>query len=292
MMTADPTGLPPEAITGTAAGVPFVVLPPTSRSTDATAPVVLSWHLMDPPASETAMAAALPLTGLDAWRCHLGLPLCGTRAPAGGAERIQELGMQDAVGNLYGPITAQAVQELPAALAALVERFGLRTDRLGVLGGSLGAAVAQQVVADGVLPVRAAVLVSPVTQLRPLVDGIARQLGFEYPWGADPTAIADRLDFVARADQLAASGVAFRVVLGLQDDPDAVLEPARAWARALTAAVGRRDPRGGASDRVDLVEVPDLAHALAEPPGLEPAPQTPGARTVDGLATEWFGRHL
>jgi hypothetical protein len=52
-------------ITGTTAnGVPYLVAP-ASR---ADAPVVIAWHLLDAPRTETAMAAALPLAGLDAWK--------------------------------------------------------------------------------------------------------------------------------------------------------------------------------------------------------------------------------
>jgi hypothetical protein len=42
----------------------------------------------------------------------------------------------------------------------------------------------------------------------------------------------------------------------------------------------------------ELVEVPGMEHALAEEPGLEPAPQTPQAATVDATLVEWFGRQL
>ena len=44
--------------------------------------------------------------------------------------------------------------------------------------------------------------------------------------------------------------------------------------------------------RVDLAVVPGVGHALAEEPGVEPAPQTPGAAAVDRLAAEWFRLHL
>jgi hypothetical protein len=42
--------------TGTAAGVPFLASPPVARPR-ASAPVVLAWHLSDPPRSEAAFAA-------------------------------------------------------------------------------------------------------------------------------------------------------------------------------------------------------------------------------------------
>ena len=38
--------------------------------------------------------------------------------------------------------------------------------------------------------------------------------------------------------------------------------------------------------------MPGMAHALADEPGIDPAPQTAAARTVDGLAAEWLRRWL
>jgi hypothetical protein len=73
-----------EALAGEAAGVPFVARAP--RDGRAQAPTVVVWHILDPPRSETAMAAALPLRRVDAWRVYLGLPLSGTRLPEGGLE--------------------------------------------------------------------------------------------------------------------------------------------------------------------------------------------------------------
>src|SRR5687768_16775494 len=103
---------PTSSITGTTAnGVPFLVAPASRPD----APVVLAWHLLDPPRTEAAMAAALPLAGLGAWKIYLGLPLSGSRMPAGGVEEIQRLGMEDAVLNLFWPIQQQALAEFPDA---------------------------------------------------------------------------------------------------------------------------------------------------------------------------------
>src|SRR5262245_3148723 len=74
---SDKSPLDANAARGEAAGVPFVAIPPQSKR-DQT-PTVVIWHMHDPPRSETAMAAALPLQGLDAWRVYLGVPLSGTR---------------------------------------------------------------------------------------------------------------------------------------------------------------------------------------------------------------------
>jgi hypothetical protein len=73
-----------EPITGWAGGVPFAALPPTAAASGASA--IVGWHLNDPPRSETALAAALPLNNVPAWRIYLGLPLSGPRLPGGGLE--------------------------------------------------------------------------------------------------------------------------------------------------------------------------------------------------------------
>ena len=127
-----------EAQTGTTAnGVPYLVVPAASTG----APVVVIWHLLDPPRTEAAMAAAIPLDGLDATRIYLGLPMSGSRMPAGGFEAILPLLGEDAPLLVHGPIWEQAVAEFPAAFAELRERFGVAPDAMvGLVGGSMGSA--------------------------------------------------------------------------------------------------------------------------------------------------------
>jgi pimeloyl-ACP methyl ester carboxylesterase len=253
---------------GTAAGVPYVALPPESGRPDA--PVVVAWHLMDPPRSEAALAAALPLAGLDAWRVYLGLPLTGARAPEGGPE---QLGYEDAVLKMFGPAVFGAAEEFPAAWAALRSSLGLGAGRLGLLGGSIGSLVAQQVGTQQ--PVDALVLVSPVTRLRPVVGANERRYGVTYEWGPESDAVADRLDFVARAGELAAPTL---LVVGEKDDQEGVLDPAAALHAVLPGSA--------------LETVPGMAHAFADEPGAEATPQTADAAEVDRLAVDWLRRHL
>ena len=267
------------AITGTAAGVPFLAVPPEGER--ASAPVVVAWHLMDPPRTEAAFASALPLAGLDAWRVYLGLPLHGARFPDGGVDELIRLGFEDAVLNLYGPVSAQAVEEFGPAYSELRERFGFRDGAIAVLGASLGSAVAQLVIADGAVEVAAAVLASPLCRLEAVVESVGRRFGITYPWSAPSREIADRMDFVARADAVAACPATLLVV-GAEDDEDGF----RAPADRLREALEQR------SVTTDLVVVPGMGHALAEEPGIEPAPQLPAAGKVDRLAVGWFARHV
>jgi len=279
----------PSPVSGTAAGVPFLALPPPG-GTRPGASVVVAWHLMDPPRTEAAFAAALPLAGLDAWRIYLGLPMCGARLPAGGQDELMRLGYADAVMNLQGPIAAQGAEEFPAAFAELRNRLDLGAAPLGLLGGSMGSVVAQLVLTEtgpsAGVQARAAVLVSPIAQLRPAVDATGRRFGVTYPWRPASLAVAARMDFVARADELLSAGEpAVQLIIGADDDREGFLEPAQRLKATLAARYD--DPA-----RVDLVVVPDMAHALTDGPGVTPAPQTPHAATVDQHAVAWLRRHL
>jgi len=150
---------------------------------------------MDPPRTEAAFAAALPLDGLDAWRVYLGLPMSGSRALPGGDQELMRLGFEDAVLNLHGPITDQAVRESRPAFAELRDRLGFGEGPVGVVGGSAGAAVAQLVIAETDIDVAAAVLVSPLVRLESMVaarepaEQLRAALASRY---ADP----DRVDLV------------------------------------------------------------------------------------------------
>src|SRR5919106_1108017 len=94
---------PQTPVRGTAAGVPYVALPPPGGAEGA--PLVVPWPLASPPRSETAMAAALPLRRLDAWRVYLGLPMLGSRLPAGGLEEFFRRFREDMVLNVFEPVT-------------------------------------------------------------------------------------------------------------------------------------------------------------------------------------------
>jgi alpha-beta hydrolase superfamily lysophospholipase len=241
---------------------------------------------MDPPRTEVALAAALPLEGLDAWRIYLGLPMCGSRLPAGGLEELARLGYEDAVRNLYDPLITQAVEEVGAAWPELRASLDLDDAPVAVVGGSVGAAVAASVVAESDLSINAAVLVSPLLQLRAVVDSIAAHFGFAYSWSDDSAAIARRFDFVARAPEIVEHGQpAVLLVVGEDDDVDGFRRPAEELHRRLEATY--TDPT-----RVELMIVPNMAHALAAEPGVEPAPQTPHARAVDRRAVQWLEDHL
>ncbi|WP_255627779.1 alpha/beta hydrolase family protein [Jidongwangia harbinensis] len=148
------------------------------------------------------------------------------------------------------------------------------------MGGSVGGAVAQLVLAESGADVRAAVLINPVVRLQDTIDGLSARFGVTYTWSGPATAFAERVDFLARADEL--TGAAVLVVTGADDDEAAILRPARELVSRLRARGGTAEGR----------TVAGMGHALAEEPGLEPAPQLPRAAEVDRLATAWFTTHL
>ena len=101
-----------------------------------------------------------------------------------------------------------------------------------------------------------------------------------YRWTPESEAVADRMDLVARSDELGATPV--RCIVGSEDSGDAFLYPA-----------GRlRDLLVERGVRADLRVVTGMGHALAEEPGVDPAPQTAHAREVDALAVEFLAQEL
>ena len=267
-----------ETISGTAAGVPFTALPPTGAN-GGPAPLIVTWHMLDAPRTDAAFAAALPMTGVPAWRVHLGMPLCGARMVDGRVDAILELARKDALMAFLAPFVHQAADELPAALAALRDQLPVDDEPIGVLGGSLGGAVALEVLTMQRTPIRAVALVNPAVRMRSVVGLLEASSGQAYPWTAEAGKTADELDFVARAGDVTAQPPLL-LVSGELDHP-----ALRTDAAALVDALRERYAH---PDEVELITVPDLSHPLADEPGLEPAPQLPAARVVDQILTQWF----
>ncbi|SDY09861.1 hypothetical protein SAMN05421504_104498 [Amycolatopsis xylanica] len=255
-------------ITGTAAGVPFTALAPEGGGP---APLIVTWHMLDAPRSDAAFAAALPMHGLPAWRVHLGMPLCGARMVDGTMDAGLALIREDVLMSFLYAFARQAAEEFPDALASIRAQLPVGDGPIGLLGGSLGGAVALRILADTDTPVFAAAVVNAAIRMRSVVDLFPG----EYPYDAVSEAAVDSLDFVAKADVIAGRAPLL-VVSGELDHPGL-----RADALALADAAG-----------AELLSIPGLAHPLADEPGIEPAPQSPHAREVDGGLAEWFRRHL
>jgi hypothetical protein len=116
-----------DAITGVAAGVSYVALPPArGLGPREAAPLIIAWHLNDPPRSAAAMAAALPLAGVAAWSVYLDLPMHGQRQLPGGRDEFMQLGYQDAVLKVFEPQVTQAVDEFPEVRGGRLDRRAAR----------------------------------------------------------------------------------------------------------------------------------------------------------------------
>ena len=74
--------------------------------------------------------------------------------------------------------------------------------------------------------------------------------------------------------------VPVRCIVGAQDVRDAFLDPAA----RLTDRLRERGVHA------DLHVIDGMGHALAEEPGVEPAPQTAHAAEVDALAVAWLAQ--
>lgn len=172
-------------------------------------------------------------------------------------------------------MTDQAAAEFPAAVAELRSQLAIADGPVGVAGGSAGATVALEVAARSEVPIGAVAVTSPMTQLAAAVAANERRYGVIYPWSERSRAVAERFDYVRRAGELDADVL---LVVGEHDDV-AFTDPAAALAREL-------------GERGRVVTISGMAHALAEEPGLEPAPQTAHAAAVDAEFTAWFARHL
>jgi alpha-beta hydrolase superfamily lysophospholipase len=275
-----------EPIRGVAGGVPFVALAPAGPGDREAAPLVVVWHLNDPPRSAEAMAAALPLAGLAAWRVYLDLPMHGRRQLPGGLDEFMRLGYQDAVLKAFEPQVAQAVAEFPAVLSELRGRLPVTDAPIGVVGASVGALPAQLVMVEHAVPVSVAALVSPVVQLAEVVAVNERRFAVSYPWSDASRAVAARFDFVARAAEIAARDPqpAILLVTGGEDDPAFPLQAQRLQSEL--------HPRYSDPQRVRTISIPAMKHAIADEPGIEPAPPTEHAQRVDAALSEWFARYL
>lgn len=275
-----------ETITGTAAGVPFTALPPTGatgETSDGTAPLIVTWHMLDAPRTDAAFAAALPMTGVPAWRVHLGMPMCGARMVDGRVDAALELIRTDPLMAFLAPFVRQAVDEFPAALAALRDQLPVGDEPIGVLGGSLGGAVALKVLTTQRISIGAVALVNPAVRIRSAVAVIEAGFGQPYSWTAEARLTADELDFVPRVADIMAHPPLL-LVSGERDHP--------AFRTDAAALVGALRERYANPDDIELRTVPDLAHPLADEPGLEPAPQLPATKAVDEIVTQWFLRRL
>ncbi|GAA2074968.1 hypothetical protein [Actinomadura alba] len=259
---------------GTVAEVPYVALPPTAVDAPRDGPpgLILGWHGFDPPCTEAAFAAAVPMTGVPAWRVYVGL-----RPPGGGPAGVRDQVYLD----LFGPAVEHAADRLPDVVDEVRRELALRDAPLGLAGFSVGAAAALLALATGAVPVTAAALVAPVIAPARAVAALERRTGRPYEWTDRTRAVAERLDFTSRVGEIAERDPALLLVAGTRDE---IVTPAD--------VTGLRDllVEHGAT-KVEALTLRS-AHALAAEPGTDAEPPTEAAVSVDNALTDWFRGRL
>ncbi|MEU8344645.1 hypothetical protein SAMN05443665_102519 [Actinomadura meyerae] len=262
---------------GTAAGGPYVALPPTAVDAEASGPVrlIVAWPGFDPPRTAAALAAAVPMTGVPVWRAFLDLP---GRSPGGlGSGAILETESIEA----YCTAVEDAVDRLPDALADIRRDLALPDGPVALAGFSTGAAAALLAVLRGTVPVRTAALVAPVAAPARAARAVEQRSGRERDWAPRASERADRLDLGALAPGLAGRDVPTLLIGGAKDR---VVPP-----REITALrdLLRRHGTGAVESTTFR-----MGHALAAEPGTEPRPPITEAVQVDTALTDWFRDHL
>lgn len=285
-------------VTGTAAGVPFLALPPAA-ATDAPAPLVVGLHAFEPPRSESALAGAIPMASLPAWRVYLGLPLFGARLPEGGVAEINRRGERDYLVELFGPVVEEAAAELRRVTEELRSVFPVADTPAGLVGVGAGATAVLLALAENRLPVGAAAVINPIVDPSLLMAARERRTGAPYRWSTQAQQTRGWLDFSARAPELSRAAAPVLIVNGGQDEV-APPEHGRFFHDTLLEQGGGQsgrqgtDPgsKPGSEHALRHIVVPDLAHAIGPEPGLEPGPLTPAGVLTDRALTEWFHLHL
>jgi len=261
----------------TLAGVPAILRVPRK----VTRPPIVLWHGFGAPASERALMEAMPLDDVAAVKVYLGLPLFGSRAPAGGNQELARRQTQDFARLLFKPAVVGAADELPSVVAALEQR-GCMTpgQHIGLFGFSAGGTAALVAMMQGKAAVDAAVLLNASTGLDASVDAWQRALVKPYDWTPASRALAKETDAIARAADVAREKTPPAILI-LQGGGDTVLTtaPAMALHEALLP-IYRRD-RDEA--RLGMVVLPGVPHSWIE--------DKTAAGEVRRDAAEWFVRY-
>ncbi|MBW8482974.1 hypothetical protein [Actinomadura parmotrematis] len=289
-MTGEPANTtetaPPEAavaVRGAAAGAAYVALPPTAvdarpagRPGEATE-LIAAWPGFDPPRTAAALAAAMPMTGVPAWRVYLDLP-AAARPPAGlgSAAFLETEGV-----HAYATAVRRAAESLPDVLAALRRDLGLPDGPIGLAGFSAGAAAALLVLAAGDVPVSTAALVAPVVSPGRTARLLEQRAGRERAWTAEAAELAERLDLGTLAPRIAERDTALLLIGGAKDR---IVPPAETTALRDTLRRGGMGAVEAATFR--------MGHALAAEPGTEARPPITEAVRVDGVLSDWFRERI
>lgn len=284
------------------AGVPVVVRPPANLSLPA--PLIVLWHGFGTPNSEEQLAEVLPLEAVQAWKAYLGLPLFGKRLPEGGMEEIMRRQLEDYVLQLLLPVMQQAMQELPNVVRALRARLDINDQAgIGLFGFSAGGLAALLTLVESPLPIRTIVLAGVTKDLASAVDTYERATRQYYPtlkeqfpwleeryhWTKASEAAKQRLDFVARASEIAQRRPipAVLFVHATQDEAFAVSDIEK-----LYAALETYYEQANQAERLSMKTFEHLKHHL----DLEAANNSPDLQQdmteLQQVVATWFSQHV
>jgi len=287
------------------AGVPIVVRPPANPLSSA--PLIVLWHGFGVPNSPEMLAEVLPLNEVQAWKAYLGLPLFGRRLPPGGLDEIMRRQMEDYVLQLLLPSIEPAMQELPNVVQALQTQFGINEKAgIGLFGFSAGGLAALLTSVESPLPITAMVLAGVTKDLVSAVGTYERATRQYYPilkeqfpdmkeqdiayhWSEASEAAKQRLDFVARASEIARAHPlpAILFVHGLHDEAFAVSD-----VEDLKATLTPYYSQAYHPERLCLQIYQHLGHQL----DLDAAKQSPDLKQdladLQQAVATWFSQHL
>ncbi|WP_285509818.1 hypothetical protein [Actinokineospora sp. NBRC 105648] len=159
----------------------------------------------------------------------------------GSTDAIVELFNEDALMSFLRPFVLQATAEFPEVLASLRARLPVDDGPIGVLGGSLGGAVALRILTNTGISVFAGAIVNGAIRVRSVVDLFPG----DYTYDTESEKAADSLDFVAKAGTVAARAPLLVVSGELDhpalraDDPPPTADP---LAIAVTTTDREREP--------------------------------------------------
>jgi len=238
------------------AAVPAVLrIPPK-----VTRPPILLWHGFGPPESEQELMQALPLDEVPAIKVYLGLPQFGARDPPGGREDMIRRQNEDLGRLVFEPVVVGAAQELPSVVTALQQLGCLRgSDKVSLFGFSAGGAATLFALAEGKVPIRAAVVVNASTGLSASVQAYERATKQRYKWSDYTRQLARRTDAVERAPDIARDRPALLIVHG---NDDIMLTPQTAV--GLHDALAPYYEKSKDAQRLKLQLMDGLAHGWAD----------------------------
>ncbi|RAO76413.1 alpha/beta hydrolase family protein [Dyella jiangningensis] len=258
LCAASPSAADVEVRRTTLAGLPAIVRIPKQVSR---APIVL-WHGFGPPASETAMMAALPLDDVPAVKVYLGLPFFGERALPGGMKELAQRQGEDLGLQVFKPVVVGAGDELPHVVQALAQQGCLRRDgAVGLVGFSAGGAAALYAMSQRQAAVDAAVFINPSTGLTASVQAYEQVTGRAYAWSPASRELAQRTDAIRHVAEIA-KGTPPPALLFLQGADDSVID-----AHALADLDEQLKPLyRDHAQRLQFTRLPGVSHQWASDP--------------------------